>query len=148
MRNKIIIYGLVLGVLIIGLKFAEYRFLIRSNSYEVYAALVAILFTAVGIWAGSKFVKKKEVLVIKEVLVEPAENFEVNANNLKLLSISKREHEVLLLMAQGLSNQEVADKLFVSLNTVKTHSSKLFEKLNVQRRTQAVQEAKKLGLVP
>ncbi len=82
------------------------------------------------------------------MIVQAPEEFEVNENNLKQLSISKREHEVLLLMAQGFSNQEVADKLFVSLNTVKTHSSKLFEKLNVQRRTQAVQEAKKLGLVP
>ena len=86
--------------------------------------------------------------MVKEVFVQPSENFVVNENNLKQLSISKREHDVLVLMAQGLSNQEVADKLFVSLNTVKTHSSKLFEKLNVERRTQAVQEAKKLGLVP
>jgi NarL family two-component system response regulator LiaR len=146
--KKILIYGVVLGFLIIGLKFAEYRFLVRSNSFEIYAGLIAILFTAVGIWGGTKYVKKKEVLVVREVLVQPTENFVVNENNLKQLSISKREHEVLILMAQGLSNQEVADKLFVSLNTVKTHSSKLFEKLNVQRRTQAVQEAKKLGLVP
>lgn len=148
MKSKILIYGLVLGLLIAGLKFAEYKLIIRDHSFEIYGGLVALLFTAVGIWAGLKFVKKKEVLVIKEVLVQPTENFMVNENNLKNLSISKCEHEVLILMAQGLSNQEVADKLFVSLNTVKTHSSKLFEKLNVQRRTQAVQEAKKLGLVP
>ncbi len=146
--KKVFIYGTVLGFLILGLKFAEYRFLIKSNSFEVYAGLIAILFAIVGIWGGSKFVKKKEILVVKEVLVQPTENFSVNENNLKQLGISKREHDVLMLMAQGLSNQEVADKLFVSLNTVKTHSSKLFEKLNVQRRTQAVQEAKKLGLVP
>lgn len=146
--KKVFIYGTVLGFLILGLKFAEYRFLIKSNSFEVYAGLIAILFAIVGIWGGSKFVKKKEILVVKEVLVQPKENFSVNENNLKQLGISKREHDVLMLMAQGLSNQEVADKLFVSLNTVKTHSSKLFEKLNVQRRTQAVQEAKKLGLVP
>lgn len=139
---------MVLGFLIIGLKFAEYRFLIRSNSYEIYAGLIALLFTAVGIWGGSKFVRKKEVTVIKEIIINAPAEFTVNENNLKHFNISKREHEVLILMAQGLSNQEVADKLFVSLNTVKTHSSKLFEKLNVQRRTQAVQEAKKLGLVP
>jgi NarL family two-component system response regulator LiaR len=147
-NKKILLYGLVLGLLILGLKFAEYRFLVLSHSFEIYAALIALLFTAVGIWAGSKFVKKKEVTVIKEVIVQAPVEFAVNENNLKHFSISKREHEVLLLMALGLSNQEVADKLFVSLNTVKTHSSKLFEKLNVQRRTQAVQEAKKLGLVP
>ena len=148
MKNNILIYGLVLGLLIAGLKFAEYKLIIRDHSIEIYGGLIALIFTAIGIWVGLKFVKKKEVLVVKEVLVQPAEKFEVNENNLKQLSISKREHEVLVLMAQGLSNQEVADKLFVSLNTVKTHSSKLFEKLNVQRRTQAVQEAKKLGLLP
>jgi len=115
---------------------------------ELYGGLIAILFTILGIWAGLKLTRKKEVTVIKEVIVAAPDNFVLNENNLKLLNISKREHEVLTLMARGLSNQEVADKLFVSLNTVKTHSSKLFEKLNVQRRTQAVQEAKKLGLVP
>ena len=148
MNKKILLYGLVLGLLIAGLKYAEYKLIIRDHSIEIYGGLVALLFTVIGIWAGLKFVKKKEVLVVKEVLVQPAGNFVVNENNLKQLNISKREHEVLVLMAKGLSNQEVADKLFVSLNTVKTHSSKLFEKLNVQRRTQAVQEAKKLGLVP
>jgi len=110
--------------------------------------LVALLFASIGIWAGLKFTKKKETGVIKEVLVGPNENFIVNENNLTLLGISKREHDVLDLMAKGLSNQEIANKLFVSLNTVKTHSSKLFEKLNVQRRTQAIKEAKKLGLIP
>ncbi len=148
MYKKIILYGVVLGLLIIGLKFAEYRFLIRSNSFEIYGGLIAILFTVVGIWGGSKYIKGKEVTVIKEVMVNAPAEFAVNENNLKHFNISKREHDVLILMAQGLSNQEVADKLFVSLNTIKTHSSKLFEKLNVQRRTQAVQEAKKLGLVP
>jgi two-component system, NarL family, response regulator LiaR len=146
--KKVLLYGLVLGLLIIGLKYAEYRFLILHHSFEIYAALIAVLFTIVGVWAGLKFVKKKEVVVVKEVFVQAPTDFVLNQNNLKQLNISKREHEVLMLMAQGLSNQEVADKLFVSLNTVKTHSSKLFEKLNVQRRTQAVQEAKKLGLVP
>ncbi len=148
MKKDILIYGLVLGVLIAGLKFAEYSLIFREHSFEIYGGLVALLFTVIGIWAGLKFVKKKEVLVVKEVLIQSTENFAVNENNLKQLNISKREHEVLVLMAQGLSNQEVADKLFVSLNTVKTHSSKLFEKLNVERRTQAVQEAKKLGLIP
>ena len=148
MKSKIILYGVVLGLLIMGLKFAEYRFLIHSHSSEIYAGLIALLFTVVGLWAGSKFVKNKEVTVIKEVMVHAPVDFTVNENNLKHFNISKREHEVLILMAEGLSNQEVADRLFVSLNTVKTHSSKLFEKLNVERRTQAVQEAKKLGLVP
>lgn len=147
MKN-IILYGTVFGLLIFGIKYAEFKFLVINNTFEIYAGIIAILFTALGVWVGLKFVKKKEVTVIKEVMVQAPAEFSVNENNLKHFNISKREHEVLILMAEGLSNQEVADKLFVSLNTVKTHSSKLFEKLNVQRRTQAVQEAKKLGLVP
>lgn len=146
--KKILLYGIVLGLLGIALRYAEYFFLIRTHSMEIYGGLIAVLFTALGIWAGLKLTKKKEITIIKEVIVEAPGNFVLNENNLKLLNISKREHEVLMLMAQGMSNQEVADKLFVSLNTVKTHSSRLFEKLNVQRRTQAVQEAKKLGLIP
>lgn len=149
MRYKeIAAYGLLLGVLVTALKFAEYKLIIRDHAIEIYGGLIGLLFGALGIWAGLKLVKKKEVVVVKEVLVDPGESFALNENNLKHLGISKREHEVLALMAQGLSNQEIADKLFVSLNTVKTHSSKLFEKLNVSRRTQAVQEAKKLGLIP
>jgi two-component system, NarL family, response regulator LiaR len=146
--KNIILYGVVLGLLILGLKYAEYKFILINNTFEIYAVIIAVLFTVLGVWVGLKFVKKEKVTVIKEVIITAPEEFEVNENNLKQLGISKREHEVLMLIAQGLSNQEVADKLFVSLNTVKTHSSKLFEKLNVQRRTQAVQEAKKLGLVP
>lgn len=148
LKNNILIYGLTLGLLIAGLKYAEFKFLVINNTFEIYAGIIAVIFTVLGVWVGLKFVKKKEVTVIKEVMVQAPAEFVVNENNLKHFNISKREHEVLILMAEGLSNQEVADKLFVSLNTVKTHSSKLFEKLNVQRRTQAVQEAKKLGLVP
>lgn len=147
MKN-IILYGLVLGLLIAGIKYSEFKFLVINNTFEIYGGIIAVLFTVLGVWVGLKFVKKKEVTVIKEVMVQAPAEFKVNENNLKHFNISKREHEVLILMAQGLSNQEVADKLFVSLNTVKTHSSKLFEKLNVQRRTQAVQEAQKLGLIP
>ncbi len=148
MKKNILIYGAVLGLLVAGLKLAEYKLIVIDHSIEIYGGLIALLFTVLGIWAGLKFVKKKEVVVVKEVIVQDPAEFTLNENNLKLLNISKREHEVLMLMAQGLSNQETADKLFVSLNTIKTHSSKLFEKLNVQRRTQAVQEAKKLGLLP
>lgn len=116
---------------------------------------IAILFTVVGVWAGLKLTKKKEVVVEKEVtvvkevpVIVDRQNFVLNENLLKQLSISKREYEVLELIATGMSNQEIADKLFVSLNTVKTHSSRLFEKLDVSRRTQAVDKAKSLGLIP
>jgi DNA-binding CsgD family transcriptional regulator len=146
--KNIVLYALLMALLALGLKFAEYKFILRNYAIEIYGGIVALIFAALGIWIGLKLVKKKEVVVVKEVLIEPTDNFTINSNNLKELGISKREHDVLTLMAQGLSNQEIADKLFVSLNTVKTHSSKLFEKLEVSRRTQAVQEAKKLGLVP
>jgi len=146
--KKILLYSLTLGLLIAGLKFAEYKLIIRDHSIEIYGGLIATLFAALGIWAGLKLTRKKETIVVREVLVEASANFSVNENNLKQLGISPRELEVLNLIARGLSNQEIADKLFVSLNTVKTHSSKLFEKLNVNRRTQALQEAKKLGLLP
>ena len=148
LRKHILIYGAVAGLLIAGLKFAEYKLILIDHTIEIYGGLIALLFSGIGIWAGLKLVKKKEVTVIKEVLVPAPEIFTVNETNLKQLGISKREQDVLQLMAQGLSNQEIADKLFVSLNTVKTHSSKIFEKLLVSRRTQAIQEAKKLGLIP
>jgi NarL family two-component system response regulator LiaR len=116
---------------------------------DLYVGAIAILFTAVGVWAGLKLVGKKEVIVVKEVAVPiDRENFVLNENILNQTGLSKREYEVLELMAAGLSNQQIADKLFVSLNTVKTHSSRVFEKLEVSRRTQAVEKAKSLGLIP
>ena len=122
------------------MKFLEYRFIIRDLSLEFYFGIVAILFTALGIWAGLKLTRKKIVLVGQE--------FIFNESELQRLSISKRELEVLELISKGLSNQQIADTLFVSLNTIKTHSSNLFLKLDVNRRTQAVQRAKELRLIP
>ena len=122
------------------LKFLEYRFIIRDLSFEFYFGIVAILFTALGIWAGLKLTRKKIVMV--------GPQFILNEPELLRLGISKRELEVLESISQGLSNQQIADKLFVSLNTIKTHSSNLFLKLEVSRRTQAVQRAKELRLIP
>jgi ATP/maltotriose-dependent transcriptional regulator MalT len=110
-----------------------------------------VLFAGLGIWLGLKVTKKKEVLVIKEVPVPvPAlpQPFSVNERRLKDLGITPRELEILELIAQGMSNREIADKLFVSENTVKTHSSRLFDKLGAKRRTQAVQLGKEMGLIP
>ena len=139
MRKTIILYGLSLAALVSVLKFIEYRFLVRDLSQEFYAGIIALLFTGVGIWTGLRLTRKKTVIF------NP--NFEFNEIAFKRLGISKRELEVLELMAQGFSNQEIANKLFVSLNTVKTHSSNLFNKLDVKRRTQAIQKAKELQLV-
>ncbi len=141
----VLIYGLCGGVLIAVLQFIQFRFLIVEHSIEIYGALIAVLFAGVGIWLGLKLTRKKEVVVVKEV---PARPFALNEDRLKDLGITKRELEILELIAQGLSNREIAEKLFVSENTVKTHSSRLFDKLSAKRRTQAVQIGKEIGLIP
>jgi len=149
-RKTVFLYGLLGGVLIAGLKFIEYRFLVVEHSLEIYGGLVALLFSAVGIWLGLKLTKTKETIVVKEVAVPvPAdEPFAVNENRREQLGITPREMEILALIAAGLSNREIAERLFVSENTVKTHSSRLFDKLQAKRRTQVVQRGKEAGLIP
>lgn len=122
--------------------------MVIEHSVEIYIGIIAVIFTSLGIWLALKLAKPKveRVEVIKEVRV-PSENFVFNAKEAERLGLSKREIEVLEFMAQGLSNQEIADKMFVSLNTIKTHTSNLFSKLDVKRRTAAVEEARKLSLV-
>ena len=144
----ILIYGLCGGILIVALRMIEFHFLVVAHSIEIYSGLIAALFAGVGIWLGLKFTKKKEVVIVKEVPVPAAAPFSLNEARLKDLGITKRELEILELIAQGMSNREIAEKLFVSENTVKTHSSRLFDKLAAKRRTQAVQIAKEMGLLP
>jgi len=143
-----LIYGLSGGILIVVLKLLEFRFLVVEHSIEIYIGLVAALFAGLGIWLGLKLTRKQEVIVVKEVPVAAIQPFALNKERLLDLGITKRELEILELIAQGMSNREIADKLFVSENTVKTHSSRLFDKLSARRRTQAVQIAKELGLIP
>ena len=143
-----LIYGLCGGILIVVLRVIEFRFLVVEHSIEIYGGLIAALFAGLGIWLGLKLTKKKEVLVVKEVPVPAIQPFALNEQRLKDLGITRRELEILELIAQGLSNREIADKLFVSENTVKTHSSRLFDKLSARRRTQAVQIGKEMGLIP
>ncbi len=145
MRRTVILYGLSLAVLIFLLKFLEYRFFVRDLSLEFYLGVVAIVFTAFGIWAGLRLTSKKTVVITQTVIQS---DFQFDPSRLEKTGISKREYEVLELMAKGLSNQEIADGLFVSLNTIKTHSSNLFVKLDAKRRTQAIQKAKDLLLIP
>jgi two-component system, NarL family, response regulator LiaR len=127
------------------LKFVEYRFFVRDLSLELYIGVVAVLFIGLGIWVG------------RRLTARPAERapgphatteFSVDETSLKRTGVTKREYEVLGLIAEGLSNQEIADRLFVSTSTVKTHTSNLFLKLEASRRTQAIQKAKELGLLP
>lgn len=122
------------------LKFAEYRYFVRDLSLELYLGLVAVTFVALGAWIGWRLTRKK--------IVVPESGFMFDNEALKRLGITKREYEVLELIALGLSNQEIADKLFVSTSTIKTHSSSLFMKLDARRRTQAIQKAKELRILP
>jgi NarL family two-component system response regulator LiaR len=150
-KNKTnLLYGAFLGVLVFLLNWLELRFVIFEHSFEIYIGAIAIIFTSLGIWLAIKLTKPKveTVVVEKYLYTDPDTPFILNEKALEELGMSKRELEVLQLMAEGLSNQEIAKRLFVSLNTIKTHSSKIFEKMDVQRRTQAIEKAKRLGLIP
>ncbi len=157
MKKQLIIHGLIYGLcgglLIVGLRLIEYRFLVLEHSIEIYGGLIALLFASLGVWLGLRITRKQEVIVERELVVErpvpvPASPFVLNEVKLRELAITPRELEILQLIAGGLSNREIAGKLFVSENTVKTHTSRLFDKLSAKRRTQAVQMGKELGLIP
>ncbi len=151
-KNKLVIlYGLSLAGILFLLKWLEFRFVIMDHSFEVYIGAIALIFTSLGIWLAIKLIKPKTetVIVEKEVFIsKPAAGFIPDDKSLLKFGISKREWEVLAGMSEGLSNQEIADRLFVSLNTIKTHCSNLFEKMDVRRRTKAIEKGKRLGLLP
>lgn len=146
--KTVLIYGAIGGVLIATLKAAEYRFLVVEHALEIYGGIVALLFAALGIWLGLKLVRPREMVVLREIHVPPPDRFVLNTVRQEQLGITKRELEILEQIAAGLSNKEIAEKLFVSENTVKTHSARVLDKLNAKRRTQAVQLAKEAGLIP
>ena len=141
-----IIYGLSSGLLIVALKLMEFRFLVVEHSVEIYGGLIALVFASLGIWLGLKLTRQKEVIVVEKVSVLAAQPFALNEERLRQLSITDANWKSLI--AEGMSNREIAEKLFVSENTVKTHSSRLFDKLSAKRRTQAVQLGKEFGLIP
>jgi DNA-binding CsgD family transcriptional regulator len=149
--NKgVLMYGASLALLLFLLKWLELRFIIFDHAFEFYIGAIAIIFTGLGIWLAVKLTKPKveKVVVEKEVYIHNTSDFVLNEKEIANLGLSKRELEVLQLIADGLSNDEIAGRLFVSLNTIKTHTSKLFEKLDVKRRTQAIEKAKRLSLIP
>jgi DNA-binding CsgD family transcriptional regulator len=146
--GRILLYAAAGGLLIAGLQLIEYQHFVRAYPGEVYGGLVAVIFTAVGITLGLKWTRAKEVVVVREVRVRDAGPFVLNVEALKQTGLTPRELEILGLIAEGLSNREIGEKVFVSENTVKTHSARVFEKLGAARRTQAVQEARRLGLIP
>ena len=143
MKKTILLYGLTMALLAWLLKYIDYRLFVRDISMELYVGIIATLFTILGIWMGLKLTTPKVIIQQQSTATE----FILNEKQLEVTGISPREYDVLELMAQGLSNQEIADRLFISLNTVKTHASNLFMKLDVKRRTQAIQLAKEMGLI-
>ncbi|HKX84186.1 MAG TPA: response regulator transcription factor [Pyrinomonadaceae bacterium] len=140
MRRTIIIYGIAMAALIGLLKLVEYRYFVRDIPLEFYIGIVAVMFTALGIWAGLRLTRPK--------IIQTTDPFQLDRTNLQKLGLSKREYEVLELISHGLSNQEIAEKLFVSTSTVKTHVSNVLAKLDASRRTQAIRRAKELRIIP
>ncbi len=148
MRRFILLYGILGGLLIAALKLVEYRWLVVEHSVEIYGGIVAALFAGLGIWLGRKLTRPRETVVVREVRVAAPVVFVRDQGKLEAIGLTPRELEILELMAAGLSNKEIADRAHVSENTVKTHSSRVFEKLGARRRTQAVQLGKDLRLIP
>jgi ATP/maltotriose-dependent transcriptional regulator MalT len=149
MRRHILMFGLAAGALIAVLQAVEYRYLVLERSVEIYGAIVAVLFATAGIWLGRRLTRPRDRIVIQEVPVPaPSEPFRPDQRALDELGMTPRELEILQRIAEGLSNKEIAERSFISENTVKTHSSRVFDKLGVNRRVQAVQRGRELGLIP
>ena len=139
LTRTVILYGLLLAGLSYLLAFVKFKFLIRELSVEFYVGIVALVFTVLGVWMGSKLMRKKR---------EPTEQFAMNESARDHLGITTRELEVLTLMSAGHSNEEIARQLFLSLHTVKSHVSHILSKLDATRRTQAIEKARSLRLIP
>lgn len=147
-NKELISYAIAMAILLLLLRLLEYKFLVLEYKIEIYAGIIAIIFLLIGIWVANKVTKPKvETVVVEKEVKIFQDNFSINTEAIQTLKISSRELEVLQLMAKGLSNQEIADALFVSLHTIKTHNANLYEKLDVKRRTQAVEVAKKLQII-
>ncbi len=134
-KKQHLLYGFMMGISLLLLQIFNYKAILRDVSIETYGFIIAVIFVSIGVWIGRRPGRKSQSYHTESssVLIES--------------NLSEREMEVLKAMASGLSNQEIADKLFVSLNTIKTHSSNIFSKLNVKRRTQAIQKARESNLI-
>ena len=149
MWKTTVLFGMCMAALLALLKWLEYSFIVKDLKMETYLGIVGGVFMLLGIWMGWKLTHRKSKTELKDSdnSIQVTENpGEYNPEN--EFNLSPREHEVLVLIAQGLSYQEIADQLYVSLSTVKTHAANIFAKLDVQRRTQAVMVAQKRGLLP
>jgi DNA-binding CsgD family transcriptional regulator len=137
MLRTILIYGVVLAAGAFGLEWLQYRFLMRAYPTQVWVVLIALAFMGLGVWVGARLFRTAPV----------AAPFEANSRVQETLGISEREFEVLGLLAAGHSNKEIAARLDVSPNTVKTHVARLFDKLDAKRRTEAIARARELGMI-
>ena len=147
--TEILIYSVSMAVLLLVVKWLEAHFIVFNYRLDFFIGAIAILFTVLGIWLALKLAKPKikTQIIEKEVYIENSTPMEINLQEIEKLGISNRELDVLDLMAKGLTNEEIGDQLYISLNTVKTHTSNIFVKLEVKRRTQAVEKAKRLNII-
>ncbi|MFO1328344.1 MAG: helix-turn-helix transcriptional regulator [Rubrivivax sp.] len=148
MGRHVLLYGALGGVLIAVLKAVEYRWLVLDHSLAIYGGIVAALFAGLGLWLGLRFTRPVPPAVVREVVVATPPGFERDARSVESLGLTPRELQILEWIAEGLSNREIAARAFVSENTVKTHAARVFDKLGARRRTQAVQRARALRLIP
>ncbi|WP_395377354.1 response regulator transcription factor [Marinicella sp. W31] len=139
MRKTVLVYGLALAVLTLFLKTIEYKLLLRDWRQEIYIAIIAVLFVVLGLWLGLSLGRSRP---------DRKDSFEANQKAIEYLDLRPRELEILEAIAAGHSNQQIADRLFISINTVKTHLKNLYQKLDAERRTQALQKARELQLIP
>jgi len=148
--RHVVLYGVLMAIMVFALKWLQWKYLITDNSSDIYLGLIAVFFTALGIWVATQLANTKTATVIieREVYLPRPDDFTINEAELKKLNLTNREHEVLQVLTQGYSNAEIAGKLFLSLSTVKTHVSNLFVKMEVKNRTQAVEKAKRLKITP
>ena len=140
MKRSTILYAIAMAGLLFLLNAVQYRYLVYDLKEEYFVGFLAVLFTVLGLWIGWKLTAKKQ----QPAMAAPSNGARVSASE---IGISSREEEVLRLIAAGHSNQEIADKLFLSLNTIKKHTSTLFRKLEAERRTQAIEKARQIGLL-
>lgn len=136
---SILLFGFLQAGLLVFLKFFQYRYYIGSLDAEIYTSIVAIIFTALGIWIGINLLKTKKNTD------QPSKK--IDYSKIQELNLKEREYEILKLVSKGLSNQEIANELFIALPTVKTHTSNLYSKLDVKSRTQAIHKAQTLNLI-
>jgi DNA-binding CsgD family transcriptional regulator len=154
--KNILLYAAAMAAIILLLQWMQFKLLVIDHATEIYITGIAVIFTLIGVWLAKKLTRPKTIVIKETEVIEKEitvyrtaeEPFIPDTKMMGRLGISQREVEVLQLMAAGATNQEIANQLFVSLNTIKTHTSRLFEKLDVKRRTQAIEKAKRLNIIP